>query len=57
MRWTFERRDRAAVVTTDPVEAQDRAVFADLPAGMTSSGARHAHRRCWAQLTGCSAEW
>jgi enoyl-CoA hydratase len=65
MSWTIERQGRVAVVTKRACQAaalRDIVELADplddeLPDGMTSDQARHAHRRYWQQLKGSLAPW
>ncbi|WP_327432875.1 enoyl-CoA hydratase/isomerase family protein [Streptomyces sp. NBC_01236] len=54
--YAFTKRACQAAVLRDIAELADP-LDQELPAGMTSDQARHAHRRYWQQLKGRPAEW
>ncbi|TXS49310.1 enoyl-CoA hydratase/isomerase family protein [Streptomyces sp. uw30] len=54
--YAFTKRACQAAVLRDIAELADP-LDGELPAGMTSDRARHAHRRYWQQLKGSPAPW
>ena len=54
--YAYTKRAAQAAALRDIADLSDK-LDEELPAGMTSSDARHAHRRYWEQLKGRPAEW
>jgi len=54
--YAYTKRAAHAAALRDIADLSDK-LDEELPAGMTSSDARHAHRRYWEQLKGRPAEW